>query len=255
MRPAKAPLLFLFALASAVAGLEANSPIIREAGVIYLSDFEKDPLRLKVKRAAPCYFDIGMTRYAGTLRYPQEVRVEAFVDNACRIRGNAQQGGVAAWIPVDELEPLPENFLANLQKAEERRIQVNELIANNEVAIGMTEPEVSQSLGRPQKKSKRADKSGAQQVWEYIRYELVPQTVYAPGVNQTVITQPGIPGKPGGTVVQTSTGLTAATTYVKVPVGKLAVTFQDGIVESLDQTEGTLTGGQVSIVVPPIDVY
>ena len=255
MRSNTAPLLFLLALIGAILGAEANSPIVREAGAIYLSDFEKDPLRLKVKRAAPCYFDAGLTRYAGTLRYPQELRVEAFKGNVCRIRGNAQQGGVAAWISVDELEALPENFLANLQKAEERRVMVNELIANNEVAIGMTEPEVSQSLGRPQKKSKRADKSGSQQVWEYIRYELVPQTVYGPGVNQTIINQPGTPNKPGGTIVQTSTGLTAATTYVKVPVGKLAVSFQDGIVESIDQTEGTLSGGQVSIVVPPIDVY
>ena len=30
-------------------------------------------------------------------------------------------GGVAAWIPYDDLEPLPEGLLANLKKSEERK--------------------------------------------------------------------------------------------------------------------------------------
>ena len=93
--------LFLAAAEETDAG-----PIVRETGAIYLSDFDQKPLRLKVLRPAPCYFDIGMTRYAGTLRFPQIVQVEAFADYGCRIRGNAQQGGVAAWIPYNEIEPL-----------------------------------------------------------------------------------------------------------------------------------------------------
>ena len=142
------------------------APIIREAGAIYLSDFGQKPLRLKVLRPAPCYFDIGMTRYAGTLRFPQTVQVEAFADNGCRIRGNAQQGGVAAWIPYSELEPLPEGLLANLKRSEERRRVVDALIARNEVAIGMTIAEVGRSLGKPQKvtiapMSKELDKFGS----------------------------------------------------------------------------------------------
>ena len=100
-----------------VAGDIDAAPIIREAGAIYLSDFGQKPLRLKVLRPAPCYFDIGMTRYAGTLRFPQIVQVEAFSDFGCRVRGNAQQGGVAAWIPYNELEPLPEGLLAISRRA------------------------------------------------------------------------------------------------------------------------------------------
>ena len=68
--------VFLFV----VAGEVAAAPIIRETGAIYLSDFGQKPLRLRVLRPAPCYFDIGMTRYAGTLRFPQVVQVEAFSD-------------------------------------------------------------------------------------------------------------------------------------------------------------------------------
>ena len=230
----------------------ASGPIIREPGAIYLSDFGLKPLRLKALRAAPCYFDTAMTRYAGTLRFPQVVQVEAVTESVCRIRANAQQGGVAAWIPYNELEPLPEGLLANLKKSEERRQLVEELIAQNEVAIGMTVDEVGRSLGRPQKKTKRADKEGTQEVWEFVKYELVPQTTYTPGYNQTIIQTPG---KKGGVIVQGGGGYYPNTIYVKVPVGTLTVTFRDGLVDALDQSEGTTTSGQVSIVNPPINVY
>jgi hypothetical protein len=258
-----ARLLPCLLLAAGISVLSAG-PIVRDPGAIYLSDFALKPLPLKVLRPAPCYFDMAMTRYAGTLRFPQTVKVEAVAENGCRIRGNAQQGGVAAWVPYNELEPMPEGMLANLRKSEERRKIVEALIAKNEVAIGMTVDEVGRSLGKPQKKTKRADKDGTQQVWEFIKYDLVPQTTYSPGYSQTIIQnpggghKPGTPGKPGGggVIVQGQSGYYANTIYVKVPVGTLTVTFKDDIVESLDQSEGTLVGaGQVSIVTPPITVY
>jgi len=247
--------LSAFVLAAlAFATLSVAAPIIREPGAIYLSDFGQKPLRLKVlNNSAPCFFDVAMTRFAGTLRFPQVVQVEAVTDTACRIRGNAQQGGVAAWVSYDQLEALPDGLLVNLKKSEERRHIVEALIAKNEVAIGMTSDEVSRSLGKPQKKTNRASKEGTEQIWEFIKYELVPQTSYAPGVTQTVI--PGTkPGKPGSVVTQS--GMYANTIYVKVPVGTLKVSFKDNIVETLDQTEGTLaSGGQVSVVIPPLNVY
>ena len=204
--------VFLFV----VAGEVAAAPIIRESGAIYLSDFGQKPLRLRVLRPAPCYFDINMTRYAGTLRFPQIVQVEAFSDYGCRIRGNAQQGGVAAWIPYNELEPLPEDLLANLKKSEERRRIVDELIARNEVAIGMTIDEVGRSLGKPQKVTNRADQEGTTQIWEFIKYDLVPQTTYAPGYGQTIFNPPHRPP-----VVIQSGGYYPSTIYVKVPVGQI----------------------------------
>lgn len=245
------PLALVVTLLAAETEVPA-SPIIREPGAIYLSDFGLKPLRIRILRPASCYFDVGMARYAGTLRFPQIVQVEALMETVCRIRGNAQQGGVAAWISYNELEPLPEGLLANLKKSEERRKLVDALIAKKEVAIGMTIDEVGRSLGRPQKTTNRADKEGTQQIWEFIKYELVPQTTYAPGFSQTIIPNPG---KQGGVIVQGGSGYVANTIYVKVPVGTLKVSFNDGLVEALDQTEGTTAGGQVSIVTPPINVY
>jgi len=234
----------------------AATPIIREPGAIYLSDFDIKPLNLKVLEPAPTYFDPAQTRYAGTLRFPQIVQMDGLDPNGLiRVRGNAQQGGVAAWVHPRFLEPLPEKFSENLRKSETRRTEVEALISKNEVAIGMTINEVGRSLGKPQKKTSRADKSGTQEIWEFIKYQLIPQTTYAPANNQTIINFQKTTNSPGGILVQNNQGLAATTIYVKVPVGTLTVTFKDNIVEALDQSEGTTTGGQVSVVIPPLNVY
>ena len=119
------------------------------------------------------------------------------------------------------------------------------------MAIGMTIDEVGRSLGKPQKVTNRADQEGTTQIWEFIKYDLVPQTTYAPGYGQTIFNPPHRPP-----VVIQSGGYYPSTIYVKVPVGRLKVSFKDGIVDSLDQTEGTLYGaGRVSVVTPPVNVY
>ena len=247
------PILLILAFACIA---DASPPIIREPGAIYLSDFGLKPLKLKVLAPAPAYFDTAQTRYAGTLRFPQSVQVEGIDTNGLiRVRGDAQQGGIVAWVTPQTLEPLPQKFEENLRKSEARRNEVEALIARNEVAIGMTVEEVGRSLGKPQKKTSRADKSGTQQVWDFIKYQLVPQTTYAPVNNQTIVTYQKTTNSPTETVVQNNQGFAANTIYVKVPIGTLTVTFRENIVEALDQSEGTTSGGQVSVVIPPLNVY
>jgi len=74
-----------------------------------------------------------------------------------------------------------------------------------------------------------------EQTWDYVKYELTPQTTNVVAPNGT---------------------LTTATTYVKTPVGRLTISFKGDIVESLDQSEGTIfTGGETTIVTPPVVVY
>jgi hypothetical protein len=230
---------FPLALGVALLGLFATagaSPIIREPGAIYLSDFTTKPMKLKVLGPAPAYFDLGGTRYVGTLRVPQLVEVQAIADQAYRIRGNAQQGQILGWIDPKFLEPVPKETIEALKKAEERRTTVTALIAKNEVAIGMTPDEVQLSLGKPQKKTSRASKDKTpEQVWDYVKYASIPQNTNVIG--------------PGGV-------LTVATTYVKTPVGRLTVSFKEGVVESLDQSEGSiLNGNETTVVAPPIIVY
>ena len=49
-------------------------------------------------------------------------------------------------------------------------------------------------------------------------------------------------------------GYNASTVYVKVPVGTITVSFTEGIVESIEESEGTLVGADASIVVPPVNL-
>lgn len=245
-----------FMLVLAVIPLMEAAPIVREAGAIYLSDFGVKPLKLRVLEPAPAYFDTAQTRFAGTLRFPQVVQIEGLDSNGLlRVRGNARQGGIVAWVDPRFLEPLPDRFAENLRKSEQRRLEVESLISRNEVAIGMTPDEVGRSLGKPQKKTNRADTTGTQQIWEYIKYQLVPQTTFVPVNNQTIVTYQKTTNSPRGSVIQNSQGLAANTIYVKVPVGTLTVTFKDNVVEALDQSEGTTNSGQVSVVIPPLNVY
>jgi hypothetical protein len=227
----RAALCLLACAASLAAG-----PIIREGDAIYLSDFESKPMKLKVLQPAPATFDLAGKRYVGTLRAGMLVEVQAITDDSYLVRGLAQQGQVLGWTSPQYLQPVPPEILAALKKSEERRRIVEALIAKKQVAIGMTTAEVERSIGKPQKRSQRASKDQAlEQTWDYVKYELTPQTT-------NVIA-------PNGT-------LTTATTYLKTPIGRLTISFKGDIVDSLDQTEGTIfTGGETTIVTPPVVVY
>jgi hypothetical protein len=232
------------------------TPIVRERGAIYLSDFNLPPMKLALRGPAPCYFELDAKRYAGTLRFPQTVELDAVAPNGLlRVRGNARQGGVAAWIEPSLAQSLPPGFMAKLQKAEERRREVDALIARNEVAIGMTLDEVTRSLGKPQKRSSRVSRDGSTQVFEYIRYKLIPQTVYSPAYVESITgVRPDPRARLETVVVRGGYGYNASTVYVKVPVGTTHVSFAEGIVESIEESEGTLVGANASIVVPPINL-
>ncbi|HEY8900058.1 MAG TPA: hypothetical protein VIM61_06580 [Chthoniobacterales bacterium] len=230
-----ATLLVILVISAGFSSLRAT-PIVREAGAIYLSDFEEKPMKLKVLAPAPAYFDFAGTRYVGTLRVPQIVEVQAVSDVAYRVRGKAQQGQVLGWVDKKYLQPIAEETLTALRKAEERRKVVTDLIARNQVAMGMTPAEVEQSIGKPQKRTARASSDKApEQIWEYVKYATIPQSTNVIG--------------PGGVV-------SVATTYIKKPIGQITITFKDDIVDAIDQSEGTiLTGNETTIVAPPIVVY
>lgn len=197
-----------------------------------------------------------MKRYAGTLRFPQAVQLEAIaVNGLLRVRGSARQGGVAAWIEPRFIAGLPENYLEIALRAEKRRRDVEDLVARNEVAIGMTPDEVTRSLGKPQKRSSRTGRESSTEEFEYIKYKLIPQTVYTPAYVQSLT---GYLPRPGErferVVVRGGYGYDQSTVYLKVPVGTTKVAFADGLVESVEETEGTLVGASASIVVPPVDL-
>lgn len=226
-------LLALF-LCSAAYGGTTSGAVIREEGAIYLEDLLVKPARLATVGDAPIYYHNDLARYLGTLKKGQIVELQAVTDKAYRVRGVAQQGQVAGWVDPKYLNPLKKDFLDNLKQNAVRLEQVKALIAKNEVAINMTPEEVQQSLGKPTKKTSRVDASGREDVWEFIRYERVPQETVGRDQNGNLVS----------TII-----------YVKVPSGKVAITFANNLVSALEQSEGSIEkGAQTKIVSAPFNV-
>lgn len=227
------PCLAIFVLGTTLHAATSGA-VIREEGSIYLEDLLVKPARLATVADAPIYYHNDLGRYLGTLNKGQIVELQAVSDTAYRVRGMAQQGQVAGWVDPKYLNPLKKDFLANLKQNDARRKEVLGLIAKNEVAINMTPEEVTQALGKPAKKTSRLDAKGREDVWEFVRYERVPQEV----------------------VGRDNVGnLVRSITYVKVPAGRLSVTFANNLVSSLEQTEGTFDrDARVSVVAAPFVV-
>lgn len=223
----------LAAIALAPAFAQAGA-VIREPGAVYLEDFVKQPVKLATLADTQIFYQSDLARYLGTLRKGQLVELQAVGENAYRVRGKAQQGQVAGWVSAASLTPLKADFLENLRKNAARKTEVDALISKNEVAVNMTPDEVTKALGKASKKTSRLDANGREEVWEFIRYERVPQEVT--GYDRE------------GRLVRTIT-------YVKVPNGKLAVTFMNNLVSALEQSEGTFDrDARVRIVTAPFAI-
>jgi hypothetical protein len=220
------------ALAFLTAQSFAASALPREIGAIYLDDLAIKPVKLAVIGEAAVHSQLANGNYLGVLRKGTVAEVVAISDTAIRVRGTAAQGGVVGWVPATGLTPMKPEFIESVKKNAQRKTDVDALIAKNEVALNMTHEEVTSALGKPQKKSSKLDAKGRQEVWEFIRYTRVPQES----------TVPDQFGRPVTTVV-----------YVKVPSGKLAVTFENNLVSSLEQTEGTTdVAAPIRLVPAPI---
>jgi len=235
----RATLAFLVALAAPPFGLQAGpatGPAFREPGVIYLEDLLPKPMKVDVASDAPIYFDLGFKRYLGVLKKGQLVELQAVTDTAFRVKGQAQQGQVAGWVEPKYLGALKPDFLPNIKKAAQRQEEVKALIAKKEAAINMTPEEVIASLGKAGKLSSRLDAAGRHDIWEYIKYESVPQQ---------------------STGYDRFGNLVSSTIYVKVPVGKLSVIFDNNLVTALEQSEDNQAAknGLVKIVGTPIEIY
>ena len=219
----------LLAAASAHAGA-----VIREPGAIYLEDFLPKPVKLATTSDTAIYYKSDLARYLGVIRKGQIVELQAVGEAVYRVRGNAQQGQVAGWVDAKTLSALKPEFLANLRKNAARKAEVDALIAKGEVAINMTTEEVSAALGKASRKTSKLDAAGREDVWEFVRYERVPQEVTGQDRFGRLVT---------------------SLIYVKVPNGKLAVTFANSLVSALEQTEGTLErDARTKIVTAPIVV-
>lgn len=214
---------------------DSSSTLSREPGAFYLDDVLEKPIKLEVLKPANAYDSLQGDRYLGTLRAGQDVTLLAISDRAYRVRGNAQQGQIAGWAGVGFFKKLDPEFVANLKKAAERQAIIEDLIAKEQVALGMTGAEVVAALGEPTKRSSKLTAEGKTDTLEYITYDRVPQTTYARNVL--------------GQLYRTKT-------YVKVETGKVTITLSDDLVTSIAESEDNKDTRDRGLIVPaPVELY
>ncbi|CAN5157960.1 hypothetical protein BH23VER1_BH23VER1_20150 [soil metagenome] len=212
-----------------------TSKLSREPGAVYVEDLFDRPLRLRVKKPAPIYYQLNAQRLAGTLVSDQAVQVVALSDKkAFRVRGRATHGGVSGWVGRDFFEEPEPGFFDGLEKLYERQRLVEDLVARKEVALGMTPEEVIAAIGKPDERSSRVDGQGSEQSFSYITYDRVPQIVPRQDAY--------------GRVFNT-------TVYIKVETGRRSVHFTDGVVSALELNEQRVQPRGLTIVPPPVVVF
>jgi len=223
----------ILALALPVLAIGASN-LPREAGAVYLEDLAVRPVKLVTVSEAAVLSKPGDGRFLGTIRRGSNVELVAVTDDAFRVRGQAQQGGVVGWVDMKTIQPVKAEFLESLKKNAKRKADVDALVEKNEVALNMTPEEVTASLGKAQKKTSKLDADGRKDVWEFVRYARVPQDTTGYDRYGRLVTN---------------------VIYVKVPAGKLTVNFSNGLVSGLEQTEGnTDVQAPIRLIPAPIAV-
>jgi hypothetical protein len=232
--PVASPIFLAVWLLAALAVRPAFAQgLIREEGAVYLEEFVTKPVFVTTADAARVFLRSDLQKYVGTLRVGQRLQLLAITDSVARVRGNAEQGQVAGWLPLSAIRGASQEFLTALRANARRKQEVDEFVKRNEVAINMTVDEVISSLGKPTKRHQKLDAAGRTETWEYTRYERVPQQVTGRDREGRLVT---------------------STVYVKVPAGTLTVSFKNQLVDSLEQTEGGAAAPPVRLVTAPIVV-
>lgn len=203
---------------------------------ITLSELVEDPIRLKTTSATAVavFRDPQLRSRIGIMNAGTPVTLIALgKQNQFKVRGKAQHAGVAGWLRSKDLVCPDKELIKKLRRMHERKLLVNQLIAEKEVALGMTSDEVVESIGKPTHKKSKITKEGVSGSYEYVTYEKVPQ--YTNARNQF------------GQIYRT-------VTYMKIPTGRLSVQFKNSVVSSIEETEGNPLGDTRVTTIPiPID--
>lgn len=213
----------------------AQSRLNNDPSVLYLEEVSDQVQIMMTIADTPIHVSKEGGRRLGTIKTDSKVELLAFTEKAYRIKGEGRNGQLVGWTSPRFLASKDPQFAANLKKLYDRHMAVKELIANNEVAIGMSLDEVVQSVGEPTKKKVRVTATGQSGTYEYITYNEQKHYNY--------VTNP----MTGGVFRQFSH-------VTQEETSKLVVEFKDDVVAALEKSENN-QGGQVRVVVPPIIMF
>lgn len=200
--------------------------------VVYLAQTLLKPIDLKVIKEAPVFSDKEGKNRLGMLKSNQTVRLEAITAKIYRVRGQGTREGIAGWVAPWAFSSTDPDFVANLKLLYERQIQVQKLIEEKKIAIGMTLNEVGSVLGKPTKTEIRNTATGQSGRWEFIEFDDVKNYI---------------------TEVDRITGQAyrRLVSVTRVEKGKLSIEFKDDLVTAIEETENR-KGGDAKIIVPPL---
>jgi hypothetical protein len=211
---------------------ERRTLIDRDPDVVHLAEHVKAPIELRVIKEAPVFSDKNGKTKLGVLVADQTVTLEAMTAKAYRVRGKGEKHGIAGWVGPGAFASKDPDFVANLKKLHARQLEVQKLIEEKQLAIGMTPEEVEKSRGAPMKTQVKKTGRGQTGRWEYVEYEQVSHFHYV---------RDPISG-------QVFRQLSHVTQEEK---NKTVVEFENGVVTALEESEQR-TGTPVKIVVPPV---
>jgi hypothetical protein len=203
-----------------------------EPDVVYTEEFTEKKIELLAVEPGVVYATKKGGRKLGVLKKNTKATLVGFTDRAYKIQGQATHAGVSGWVSPKVLASKDKDFVDNLKKVYERQLEVRELIANHEVAIGMTMAEVSAAMGKPTKTTVRRTAKGQSGKWEFIEYEEIG--------HYQMVRDPNT-----GNIYRQLTHTT------KEELSKLVVEFENDVVTALEESENN-EADSVKIVVPPL---
>ena len=146
--------------------------------VVYTEEFAPEGIKLKVEKPGWVFESKKGGRKYGALKVGTTVDLIHFTDKAYYVRGKRSNNeGVSGWVTPAAFSSKEPEFIKKLKEVHTRQLTVRELIANEEIALGMTPEEVELVLGEPTKTTLRRTKDGQTQVWEFV--ETIVQKHYA----------------------------------------------------------------------------
>lgn len=211
---------------------ERKSLLDNDPRVVYLTEMPDKQIELMIVKEAPVFSDPDGKQRLGTIVANQKVKLEAITDKAYKVRGQGARHGIAGWVGPWAFESKDPNFVANLKNFYQRQLAVNELIAEKEIAMGMSMVEVEQSIGKPTKSTVRQTPQGQSGSWEFIDYE--DERQYATRIDPQT-----------GQAYRQLIGIT------QIEKSKRVIEFTNGVVSAIEDAKNRRRD-QVRIIVPPV---
>ncbi len=191
------------------------APELQEEGILYFNGNLPDKVTATIHTTTTVYLHRDFQMALAALYSGQKIELIGMSLEGYLLTTNYRNNTVTGWIrPADLPSGIDPTIFAQAKKNQAHRDAVAVAITNKSVIRGMTPDEVKQSVGPPGQVASRVDPTGSALAWIYTTYREDPQYEYA--------LDPF--GRP---VLQTY--------YVKVPIGRLIVTFANGVVISVEQ--------------------